>query len=49
MIPLLNELDACYAENRMLSLSYRFMTHFYEIGIILTDNWLCKKEWDQLT
>ena len=41
---LLNVLDACYVENIMLSLFYRYMTYIYEVGVILTDNWLCKKE-----
>lgn len=44
LILLLNVLDVCYMEKSMLSLFYRYMTYIYEVGVILTDNWLCKKE-----
>jgi len=48
LILLLNVLDVCYMEKSMLSLFYRCMTYIYEVGVILTDNWLCKKERDTL-
>lgn len=36
--------EFCWMKFRTLNFSYMFMTDLYEIGVILTDNWLYKKE-----